>query len=67
MPGYQSCEMEDEDNSLWVLKVGVGGMVRTVKVKVHVVEWAGPGRVDFTYRLMGDPVEGSVHLMLLFA
>lgn len=59
MPGYQSCEMEDEDNSLWVLKVGVGGMVRTVKVKVHVVEWAGPGRVDFTYKLMGDPVEGS--------
>lgn len=59
MPGYQSCEMEDADNSLWVLKVGVGGMVRTVRVKVRVVEWAGPERVDFTYRLVGDPVEGD--------
>jgi len=59
MPGYQSCEMEDADNSLWVLKVGVGGMVRTVKVKVRVVEWAGPERVDFTFRLVGDPVEGD--------
>ncbi|HMO69407.1 MAG TPA: SRPBCC family protein [Novosphingobium sp.] len=59
MPGYQSCEMEDADNSLWVLKVGVGGMVRTVRVKVRVVEWAGPERVDFTYSLVGDPVEGE--------
>ncbi|MEW9856792.1 CoxG family protein [Novosphingobium sp. M1R2S20] len=59
MPGYQSCEMEDEDNSLWVLKVGVGAMVRTVKVKVCVVDWAGPERVDFTYKLLGDPVEGN--------
>lgn len=59
MPGYQTCEIEDEDNSVWVLKVGVGAMVRTVKVKVRVTEWAGPERVDFAYSLMGDPVEGS--------
>lgn len=59
MPGYQTCEIEDADNSRWVLKVGVGAMVRTVKVRVHVDEWAGPERVDFTFRLEGDPVEGS--------
>lgn len=59
MPGYQSCEIVDEDNSLWVLKVGVGGLVRTVKVDVHVDEWAGPERVDFSFKLRGDPVEGS--------
>lgn len=59
MPGYQSCEIVDEDNSLWVLKVGVGGLVRTVKVDVRVDEWAGPERVDFTFKLRGDPVEGS--------
>lgn len=59
MPGYQTCEIEDEDNSRWILKVGVGAMVRTVKVRVHVDEWAGPERVDFSFELEGDPVVGS--------
>ncbi|WP_159982966.1 MULTISPECIES: CoxG family protein [unclassified Novosphingobium] len=59
MPGYQSCQIADEDNSLWILKVGVGGLVRTVKVAVHVERWDGPERVDFTFRLQGDPVEGA--------
>ncbi|WP_232496021.1 CoxG family protein [Novosphingobium kaempferiae] len=59
MPGYQSCEIADADNSLWVLKIGVGGLVRTVRVAVHVERWAGPQEVDFAFRLQGDPVEGS--------
>ncbi|HUD28725.1 MAG TPA: SRPBCC family protein [Novosphingobium sp.] len=59
MPGYQSCEIADADNSLWVLKIGVGGLVRTVKVAVHVERWAGPEEVDFAFRLQGDPVEGT--------
>lgn len=59
MPGYQSCEIIDRDNSLWVLKVGVGGLVRTVKVDVSVAQWAGPERVDFSFKLRGDPVEGG--------
>jgi carbon monoxide dehydrogenase subunit G len=59
MPGYQTCDIEDEDRSLWVLKVGVGGMVRTVKVRVHVDEWDGPQNVRFSFALQGDPVEGS--------
>jgi carbon monoxide dehydrogenase subunit G len=59
MPGYQSCELEGEDDSRWVLKVGVGGLVRTVKVRVHVDAWAGPGRVDFSFKAEGDPVSGS--------
>ena len=59
MPGYQSCEIIDDDHSRWVLKVGVGGLVRTVKVQVHVERWAGPEEVDFTYKLEGDPVSGS--------
>lgn len=58
MPGYQTCEIEDEDNSRWILKVGVGAMIRTVKVRVHVDEWAGPERVDFSFQLEGDPVVG---------
>jgi len=59
MPGYQTCEIEDEDNSRWILKVGVGAMVRTVKVRVRVEEWAGPERVNFSFKLEGDPVIGS--------
>ena len=59
MPGYQQCEIADADNSRWVLKVGVGGLVRTVKVQVHVNEWAGPERAVFSFKLAGDPVTGS--------
>lgn len=59
MPGYQQCDILDEDNSRWVLKIGVGGLVRTVKVAVHVDRWAGPDAVDFTFKLEGDPVNGG--------
>ena len=59
MPGMQECEVIDDDNSRWILKVGVGGLVRTVKVGVHVDQWDGPGRVFFTYKLEGDPVQGG--------
>ncbi len=59
MPGYQTCDIADEDNSRWVLKVGVGGLVRTVKVQVHVDEWAGPESVTFSFKLEGDPVSGG--------
>lgn len=59
MPGYRECEIIDADDSRWTLKVGVGGMVRTVKVHVHVDAWNGPGTVHFTYRLAGDPVQGG--------
>lgn len=59
MPGYQQCDIADEDNSRWVLKVGVGGLVRTVKVQVHVDEWAGPESVTFSFKLEGDPVSGG--------
>lgn len=59
MPGLQACTIIDADNSHWTLKVGAGGLVRTVKVRVHVTEWAGPTRATFTYKLEGDPVEGG--------
>jgi carbon monoxide dehydrogenase subunit G len=59
MPGLQDCAVIDDDDSRWTLKVGVGALVRTVKVFVHVNRWAGPGEVDFTYSLEGDPVNGG--------
>jgi carbon monoxide dehydrogenase subunit G len=59
VPGMQSCEVIDGDTSRWVVKVGVGGLVRTVTADVHVQRWDEPGAVDFTYKLKGDPVTGG--------
>jgi hypothetical protein len=49
----------DAYDSRWILKVGTGGLVRTVNVLVHVDQWDGPQRVNFSYQLEGDPVSGS--------
>jgi carbon monoxide dehydrogenase subunit G len=59
LPGMREFTVIDDNDSRWVLKVGVGGLVRTVNVLVHVDEWAGPERVTFSYKLEGDPVEGG--------
>jgi carbon monoxide dehydrogenase subunit G len=59
MPGMRECEVIDGDDSKWTIKVGVGGLVRTVKVNVHVDQWDGPERVFFSYKLDGDPVQGG--------
>jgi carbon monoxide dehydrogenase subunit G len=59
MPGYRECEIIDDNTSRWTLKVGVGGLVRTVKVAVNVETWDGPATVRFTYQLTGDPVQGG--------
>lgn len=59
MPGYRECTVVDAHDSRWTLKVGVGGLVRTVNVLVHVEEWNGPERVSFSYKLEGDPVHGD--------
>jgi len=59
MPGMRECEVIDESDSKWTIKVGVGGLVRTVRVNVHVDQWDGPERVFFSYKLDGDPVQGG--------
>jgi len=59
LPGCKECIVENPADSRWILKVGTGGLVRTVNALVHVDQWAGPGRVDFSYTLEGDPVEGG--------
>ena len=48
-PGCQECTVIGEQDSRWTLKVGAGGLVRTVIALVHVDEWAGPGRVSFSF------------------
>ena len=58
-PGCRECAVIDAHDSRWVLKVGAGGLVRTVNALVHVDRWDAPERVTFSFRLQGDPVEGS--------
>ncbi|HSW12107.1 MAG TPA: SRPBCC family protein [Solimonas sp.] len=58
-PGCRECTVINEQDSHWVIKVGAGGLVRTVNVQVHVDQWDGPERVNFSYKLAGEPVEGS--------
>jgi carbon monoxide dehydrogenase subunit G len=59
MPGMREFTVINDDDSHWTLKVGVGGLVRTVNARVHVDEWAGPEHVRFSYQLEGDPVQGG--------
>lgn len=59
MPGAQSCTVIDRNDSRWMLKVGAGGLVRTVNILVHVAAWDAPLAVNFTYELENDPVRGS--------
>lgn len=59
MPGCRDCTVIDANDSRWILKVGAGGLVRTVNVLVHIDQWDGPERVFFSFKLDGDPVEGD--------
>jgi len=58
-PGCRECKVIDANDSVWVIKVGVGGLVRTVNVLVHVDQWQGPQQVDFSFKLESEPVVGS--------
>jgi carbon monoxide dehydrogenase subunit G len=58
-PGCRECEVIDEHKSKWIIKVGAGGLVKTVNVHVNVDRWAGPERVEFSYALETEPVTGS--------
>lgn len=58
-PGCKECEVIDEHNSKWIIKVGAGGLVKTVNVLVCVDQWDGPENVDFSYKLESEPVIGS--------
>lgn len=58
-PGCKECEVIDEHHSRWLIKVGAGGLVKTVNVLVNVEQWNGPGQVIFSYKLESEPVQGS--------
>jgi carbon monoxide dehydrogenase subunit G len=60
MPGYQQCEIIDDNNSLWILKIGVGaigaaGNGAQTDVALHV-EVNGTGPMAPMWEAMGGPV-----------
>lgn len=59
LPGCKECAIIDDHNSRWTVKVGAGGLVKTVNVLVCVEKWDGPERVNFTYKLEAEPVVGG--------
>ncbi len=58
-PGCRECHVIDDNNSRWVIKVGAGGLVKTVNVLVHIERWGGPEQVLFSYKLESEPVVGG--------
>ncbi|MGC1506926.1 SRPBCC family protein [Ketobacter sp.] len=58
-PGHQSCNIINENDSEWVIKVSAAGVTRTDTVQVCVEQWDGPERVNFVYNVDDLPVEGK--------
>lgn len=59
LPGCRECLIIDDHRSQWTIKVGAGGLMKTVKVLVVVDKWDGPERVNFAYQLESEPVVGG--------
>lgn len=59
LTGYQSHVKENADDSVWVLKGDLGAMTRTLKLRVHVSEWAGPERVVFQLEGLNEQMTGD--------
>jgi carbon monoxide dehydrogenase subunit G len=58
-PGCRECVVRTRDESEWTIKVGAGGLVKTVIVQVQVQRWGEPETVDFSYALKSEPVKGK--------
>lgn len=59
MPGYQSMETINDQESLWRLKGDAGIFKRVVPFVVRIEETVAPTRIRFTLVGKGEPVEGS--------
>lgn len=59
MPGYQSFEPQDEQNSRWIIKVDLGPFTRVLELDVHVTEWTEPTHVAFDVECANEPFVGS--------
>jgi carbon monoxide dehydrogenase subunit G len=59
-PGFESfVEDVPESEYTWTVKVGLGGLVRTVKAHVTVTEWGEPNHVAFKLKGITEPITGE--------
>ena len=59
LPGYDSFEEQSRDDSIWTTRIGLGALVRVVKVAVHVTKWGEPNHVSFEFTGITEPISGS--------
>ena len=58
MKGYVDHAKENERDSIWTLRGDLGPFSKTVKMRVHITEWAGPSRVAFELVGIDEAVSG---------
>lgn len=59
MPGYQSHEIVNDDQSVWTVQLNVGPFTRPCIMEVFVTQWAEPAEVIFTVKGRFDPFRGE--------
>jgi carbon monoxide dehydrogenase subunit G len=62
--GYQSHEILNERESLWIVKGDLGPISRVTKVHVHITEWIEGQRVGFTVQGVNEPLSGGGAIFL---
>ncbi len=58
LKGYQSHEMINDKESIWIIKGKFGTFSRTTKFHNTITEWDEGKRVAFNLKGMNDPVDG---------
>jgi carbon monoxide dehydrogenase subunit G len=62
--GYQSHEIVNERESLWVVKGDLGPISRVTKVHVTITEWVEGERVGFVVKGLNEPLSGGGAIQL---
>lgn len=62
--GYQSHEILNEFESLWIVRGDLGPISRVTKVQVLITEWIEGERVAFTVKGINEPLTGGGAIML---
>jgi len=57
--GYQEHRIENDTDSVWVLKGDLGAMTRRLEFRVHITEWNGPDVVRFEIQGLNEAMTGE--------
>jgi carbon monoxide dehydrogenase subunit G len=62
--GYQSHEVINDRESIWIMKGDLGFISRTTKFHVRITEWIEGDRVAFTVQGLNEPIKGEGAIQL---